>query len=201
MASTAASVSRSAADAEGEVSLVRLYVLRATYLLLVVGLGAMIVPVLFSHEAMARGVIPSLLGAVWLLAFVGLRYPLQMLPLLMFEFGWKTIWLIAFGLPQWSSGKTPADLRRRLQKYRLRRDADADRHPVGLRLSPLRQTAGEPLAVKGQALLAPAVERFQRRQVQRRCAASWRCWSLTRTATPRLASLGSRGHFVVVFQW
>ena len=107
MASTAASVSRSTADTAGEVSLVRLYVLRATYLLLVVGLGVMIVPALFTHEPMARGVIPSLLGAVWLLAFVGLRYPLQMLPLLMFEFVWKTIWLVAFGLPQWSSGQLP----------------------------------------------------------------------------------------------
>ena len=107
MASTVASVSPSAADTADEVSLVRLYVLRATYLLLVVGLGLMIVPVLFSHEPVARGVIPSLLGAVWLLAFVGLRYPLQMLPLLMFEFVWKTIWLIAFGLPQWSTGQLP----------------------------------------------------------------------------------------------
>lgn len=107
MASTAAPVSRSAADTVGEVSAVRLYVLRATYLLLVVGLGATIVPVLFNHEPMARGVIPSVLSAVWLLAFVGLRYPLQMLPLLMFEFVWKTIWLIAFGLPQWSSGQLP----------------------------------------------------------------------------------------------
>jgi hypothetical protein len=57
------------------------------------------------HDPMARGVFPSLLGAVWLLAFVGLRYPLQMLPLLMFELVWKSIWLIAFGLPQWSSGQ------------------------------------------------------------------------------------------------
>ncbi len=107
MASTAAAVSRSPAAIAGEVSPVRLYVLRATYLLLVVGLGATIVPVLFNHEPTARGVIPSLLGAVWLLAFVGLRYPLQMLPLLLFEFAWKTIWLIAFGLPQWSSGQLP----------------------------------------------------------------------------------------------
>jgi hypothetical protein len=107
MASTAASVSAMVADTASEVSVVRLYVLRATYVLLVVGLGTTIVPVLFSHEPMARGVIPSLLGAVWLLAFVGLRYPLQMLPLLMFEFAWKTIWLIAFGLPQWSSGQLP----------------------------------------------------------------------------------------------
>jgi hypothetical protein len=108
MASTAAPVSpprESAADSE--VSLVRLYVLRATYLLLVIGLGAMIVPPLVSHEPMARGVIPSLLGAVWVLAFVGLRYPLQMLPLLMFEFVWKTIWLFAYGLPQWSAGQLP----------------------------------------------------------------------------------------------
>ena len=107
MASTAASASRSAADTAGEVSLVRLYVLRATYLLLVVGLGATIVPVIFDHEPMARGVIPSLLGAVWLLAFIGLKYPLQMLPLLMFEFAWKTIWLLDYGLPQWSSGHIP----------------------------------------------------------------------------------------------
>jgi len=90
-----------------KVSLLRLYVLRATYLLLVVGLGGMIVPQLFSHEPMSRGVIPSLLGAVWLLAIVGLRYPLQMLPVLMFELVWKTIWLFAFGLPQWSAGHVP----------------------------------------------------------------------------------------------
>ena len=93
---------------EGEVSLARLYVLRATYLLLVVGLGLLIVPALINHEPMARGVIASLLGGVWLLAFIGLRYPLQMLPLLMFEFAWKTIWLLAFGLPQWSAGQMPA---------------------------------------------------------------------------------------------
>jgi hypothetical protein len=108
MASNAARVSRPATGtADGEVSLARLYLLRATYLLLVVGLGAMIVPPLINHEPVARGVIPSLLGGVWLLAFIGLRYPLQMLPLLMFEFAWKTIWLFDFGIPQWSSGQFP----------------------------------------------------------------------------------------------
>ena len=91
-----------------EVSLTRLYVLRATYLLLIVGLGSFIVPQLLSHEPLARGVIPSLLGAIWLLAFIGLRYPLQMLPLLMFEFAWKTVWLLDFGLTQWSTGNAPA---------------------------------------------------------------------------------------------
>lgn len=93
--------------AEDEVSLVRLYVLRAMYLLLVVGLGALIVPDIVSHRLIDRGVIASLLGCVWLLAFIGLRYPLQMLPLLMFELGWKAIWMIAYGLPQWSAGQFP----------------------------------------------------------------------------------------------
>ena len=95
------------ATAIDEVSLTRLHVLRATYLLLVIGLGAMIVPALVAHPLTSRGVIPSLLGAVWLLAFLGLRYPLQMLPLLMFEFAWKSIWMLAYGLPQWLAGQMP----------------------------------------------------------------------------------------------
>jgi hypothetical protein len=104
-AATALPVVANAAD--GEVSLARLYVLRATYLLLVVGLGAMIVPSILRHDPLARGVIASLLGAVWVLALLGLRYPLQMLPVLMFELVWKTIWLVAFGLSQWLSGQAP----------------------------------------------------------------------------------------------
>lgn len=94
-------------SAAGNVSLLRLHVLRATYLLLVVGLGMLILPSLVSHAPQARGVIPSLLGAVWLLAILGLRYPLRMLPLLMFEFAWKAIWLFSYGLPQWWSGQVP----------------------------------------------------------------------------------------------
>ena len=90
-----------------ELPLWRLYVLRAMYLLLVVGLGATIIPQILAPGAVGRGVIPSLLGAVWLLALLGLRYPLQMLPLLMFELAWKTIWMVAYGLPQRSAGVRP----------------------------------------------------------------------------------------------
>lgn len=108
MASNAASVATpDDAAIENGVSLARLYVLRATYLLLIVGLGAVNLPQLLSHEASARGVIPSLLGAIWLFAFFGLRYPLQMLPLLLFEFAWKAIWLFDYGLPQRLSGQIP----------------------------------------------------------------------------------------------
>ena len=90
-----------------ELPLWRLHALRAIYLVLVVGLGATIVPDLVSHGLADRGVIASLLGAIWLLAFLGLRYPLRMLPLLLFEFGWKALWMIAYGLPQWAAGQHP----------------------------------------------------------------------------------------------
>jgi hypothetical protein len=106
MASMADSASRGIRESgDSEVSLIRLYVLRATYFLLIVGLGGMIVPQIVSHPITDRGVIAALLGAIWALAFLGLRYPLQMLPLLMFEFVWKVIWVLAYGLPQWSAGQ------------------------------------------------------------------------------------------------
>ncbi|MEO6255266.1 MAG: hypothetical protein ABIO69_00485 [Sphingomicrobium sp.] len=98
---------RSDAGAEPGLSLVRLYILRAMYVVLVIGLGAMIVPEIASHPLTSRGVIPSLLGAIWLLAFLGLRYPVEMIPLLLFELTWKAIWMAAYGLPQWSAGQYP----------------------------------------------------------------------------------------------
>jgi len=109
MALTAVTVSPDApVPVESEVSLARLYVLRAMYLLLVIGGGIVFLPQLIGHETSARGVIPSMLGGVWLLACFGLRYPLQMLPILLFEQVWKTIWLIDYGLPQWRAGVNTA---------------------------------------------------------------------------------------------
>lgn len=87
-----------------EVSLFRLYLLRATYLLIAVGLGVMIWPHILTTTTDVehmRGVVRALLGAVGLLALLGLRYPLQMLPLLFFELVWKSIWLVMLGVPLW----------------------------------------------------------------------------------------------------
>ena len=72
--------------------------------LLVVGLGLTVWPAILnfgkSWELM-HGVVLSMLGAMSLLALLGLRYPLQMLPLLFFELTWKAIWLLRVALPLW----------------------------------------------------------------------------------------------------
>ena len=86
-----------------ELSLTRLYALRAAYLLIAVGLGLTIWPELPHHGQWARmqGVVMCVLTAVSLLAILGLRYPVQMLPLLMFELAWKSIWLLIVAVPLW----------------------------------------------------------------------------------------------------
>lgn len=95
------------------VSTFRLYLLRATYLMIVVGLGIDVWPAIINHTKqwdLWHGVGCSLLGAVVVLAILGLRYPLEMLPLLLFELTWKSIWLAAIALPLWSTHQLPATL-------------------------------------------------------------------------------------------
>ena len=89
-----------------EVSTLRLYLLRAMYLFMALGLAIFELPALLHPEDLSRldGVILSVLGAFALLAVLGIRYPLRMLPLLLFEFVWKSIWVLIFGLPLLFSG-------------------------------------------------------------------------------------------------
>jgi hypothetical protein len=85
-----------------EVSTFRLYLLRAMYVFVAVGLAIFkLAPAILHPENLSPqdSVIVSVLGAFALLAVVGIRYPLKMLPLLFFEFVWKAIWVVAFGLP------------------------------------------------------------------------------------------------------
>jgi len=96
-----------------QVSLLRLYALRATYLLIAVGLGIDILPAIIHHAKpweLWQGVVCSVLGAVSALALLGIRYPLQMLPLLFFEMVWKSIWLVVVALPLWFANQ-PMDAR------------------------------------------------------------------------------------------
>jgi hypothetical protein len=90
--------------ADQEVSLARLYVLRGFCLFYVLSAPFDSLPRLFVHAPDERGMITSILGGLWVMALIGLRYPLQILPIFLFECAWKTIWAIFFGLPQWLSG-------------------------------------------------------------------------------------------------
>jgi len=100
-----ASASLTGADrGDREVSLVRLYVLRANYLVWAVAGAFLALPPLIDSDPTARGMIDSMFGGLWVMGILGVRYPLQMLPIFLFEFVWKTIWVLAFGLPQWLAG-------------------------------------------------------------------------------------------------
>ncbi len=91
-----------------EVSTLRLYLLRAMYALLLVGLGLTIWPMLFSPPPKwghMHSVVVCMLTAISLTAAIGIRYPLRMLPLLFFELGWKVIWLLVIALPLWRAGE------------------------------------------------------------------------------------------------
>jgi hypothetical protein len=97
-----------------EVSPIRLWIMRGMYLLMAVGLGFTIWPLILNHaDTVPRmtGVAWSLLGTIGLLALLGLRYPLQMIPLLLFELTWKVIWLATFALPRWLDGSLDPAMR------------------------------------------------------------------------------------------
>jgi hypothetical protein len=86
------------------VSLLRLYTLRLCYLILGGGLAIYIWPSVIHHTpelAASRGIQLSLFAGLGAIALLGLRYPVKMIPILLFELLWKVIYLIAFALPLW----------------------------------------------------------------------------------------------------
>lgn len=89
-----------------EIALPRLYLLRALYLLVVVGLGVNVWPAVAGQQSweLMEGVVQCMLTAFSLLCVLGLRYPLRMLPLLLWELLWKAVWLGTVAYPLWASG-------------------------------------------------------------------------------------------------
>ena len=102
----------SARSAARELSLFRLYTLRVAYLIMAGGLGVFIWPSVIRHSndyAIAHGAEVAMLAGLGAVAALGIRYPVQMLPLLLFEVTWKAIYLVAFAYPAWSAHQvTPA---------------------------------------------------------------------------------------------
>lgn len=99
-------------NSKSEVSMLRLYMLRAMYAFMAIGLSIYKLPAIFNPPAdlsTTGSVVLSVLAGLALLAGVGIHRPLKMLPLLFFEFLWKAVWVLAFALPQWSGGQLAPD--------------------------------------------------------------------------------------------
>jgi hypothetical protein len=97
-----------------EVSTRRLNIMRFGYAFMGVGLAIVKWPVLFQNVQslpVMEGVVACLLTAMSLLAFLGLRHPVRMLPILLFEVIWKVIWIAAVAIPHLVSGDMNAATR------------------------------------------------------------------------------------------
>lgn len=97
--------------APGSLPTYRVNIMRIGYLLMAVGLAMTRWP-LVPHAAslpVFEGVVTALLTAMSLLALLGLRHPVQMVPLLVLESAWKLIWLGAVALPRLIASDVDAD--------------------------------------------------------------------------------------------
>ncbi|MEL6870585.1 MAG: hypothetical protein AAFO81_12365 [Pseudomonadota bacterium] len=80
----------------------RIAALRILYLVIAVMLSSFVWQQLLFESAdwpPIRGIAKAMMAAMALLCLVGVRYPLQMLPIMLFELFWKTIWLLMIALP------------------------------------------------------------------------------------------------------
>jgi len=97
-----------------ETSTLRLYLMRVIYLGNFVFLGLDVWPELIHHSGAwdpVKGVAFSFWAALSALSGLGVRYPLAMLPLMILQFLYKSIWLIAVALPMWSAGQSTSLVR------------------------------------------------------------------------------------------
>jgi hypothetical protein len=97
-----------------ELPLYRVNLMRVGYAVMGIGLVLVKWPLLVSHPdpwPLFEGVTTCILVAMSLLALLGLRYPVRLLPILLFECGWKLIWLSVVAAPQLAAGTIDAATR------------------------------------------------------------------------------------------
>jgi hypothetical protein len=96
----------------------RLNAMRVGYLVMGVGLAVTKWPEFLAHEpwGLAEGTVLTMLVAMSVLALLGLRHPQRMLPILLFEVGWKLTWLGVVALPLWLDGDLTGATREQLAK-------------------------------------------------------------------------------------
>ena len=98
---------------QSELPLYRLYVLRAAYLVIGLAQGSRTWPAILHHARpwdFWQSVGMSFFGALTLLCLLGVRYPVRMMPLLIFEFTWKLIWVLAAWLPSYLAHALTPDI-------------------------------------------------------------------------------------------
>jgi len=94
-----------------ELSTLRLNLMRGVYLLTFVGVGIQVWPELINPGKQwdpMYGVAFSFWAAYSALMGLGVRYPLTMLPLMILQLFYKSVWLIAVALPLSSAGQFDA---------------------------------------------------------------------------------------------
>jgi len=94
----------------GSLSVWRRNLMRVGYLVMGGGLAVTKWPQLGDHATwdLKEGTVVCMLVAMSVLALLGLRYPVRMLPILLFEVAWKLIWLGLVAWPLWTDGKLDA---------------------------------------------------------------------------------------------
>ena len=100
---TGATTATAGTAVDEELSIRRLNVMRFGSAFMGVGLAIVKWPLLIQDAAalpVMDGVVTCLLTAMSLLAFLGLRYPVRMLPILLFEVAWKVLWIAAIAIPR-----------------------------------------------------------------------------------------------------
>ncbi len=97
-----------------EVSLFRLYLMRVLYGLMAFVMGSeqwRLLIEIGTDRSLMQGVAHGMLAALALISILGLWRPLQMLPILFFEFAWKAVWLVGIALPLSLEGRLPENFR------------------------------------------------------------------------------------------
>ncbi len=91
----------------------RINAMRFVFLLMAFVMGSVVWRQLLFESAdweAWRGVAKSMLAALALLSLIAVRYPMQMLPLMIYEVAWKTVWMLAIALPAWLNGNWSAGI-------------------------------------------------------------------------------------------
>ena len=107
---TTAHVGITAITRSSELSRPRLHAMRAGYLFMGLGLAVVKWPHLSgaSDLPLYEGVTLCMLTAMSLLALLGVRHPVALLPVLLFESAWKLLWLALVALPAAVAGDLDA---------------------------------------------------------------------------------------------